>query len=401
MNLKPANYMGDAIGFILLVMILFSSRQSRKTRIFVRIIFAACVITTAVLCLLDIVVFAVDGVLFPGARAIAYFGNTLQAILLTSVCYLWTLYVRHKTGIEKQGKPGRGDRILAVPLLFVTALYLVNLFVPVCFVIDAGNVYSRHGIGFILAMLIDSSYLLGSSFAGIHAIRRSKSYQFFPIMFFELASFTGVVLQMVFYGISLIYISIAVALVGVYFALQKEAAYIDPLSGAFNRMYMNSYLYAICRDYQKNAESYAKRSMQLACLLLDVDGFKQINDTYGHLQGDQAIRDIGALLLDSMPQNAVCARYGGDEFVVIVQICDVREIDEMIAELHARRRALNQSHKNPYQLHFSVGCALFDPGNDTPETMMKRLDDKMYQEKRERHARYGEGRQECALSQAD
>lgn len=385
MDLKPANYMGDAIGAVLLMMIIMSGRRNRRARDFTQKIFFNCVQLTAVECLIDIVIFAMDGAVFPGAKALACLSNTVQAVGLTTLCYLWTIYVRHKTGITEEDHLDRIEKLLMLPVAAVAVIYIINLFVPVAFIITDQNLYQRSGWGFIVAMLVDLFFLLGSAFQGAAAMRCSRNYQFFPALYFEIFAFSGVVMQMIFYGISLIYTCTAVALVGVYFEIQKESSCVDPLSGTYNRQYMNSYLYALCREYQ---ESESKRnSMTLACLLLDADGFKKINDTYGHMEGDQAIRDIGSILMSSAPKNAICARFGGDEFVMILEVEDINELDEVTEGIQNRRRELNATGVNPYKLHFSIGRAEYNPEEDTPEMLLKRLDDTMYIEKRRRHAR--------------
>lgn len=384
-NLKSANFMGDGMGALLLLMIIFSGRRNRKGRDFTQKMFFRCVGFTGIECLIDIMSYAVDGASFAGARTLNYLSNTFLAIGLTLLCYLWTVYVRHKTGITEKEGLDRTEKRLLLPVAAIAVIYIVNLFTPIVFIINEQNQYERSGWGFIAAMIVDSVFLLGSSFHGAAAMRNSRNYQFFPVFYFEIFTFSGVVLQMLFYGISLIYSFSAIALVGVYFEIQKEYSYVDPLSGAYNRQYMNVYLYALCREYQ---ESESKRmNTTLACLLLDVDGFKKINDTYGHLAGDQAIRDIGGILRASAPEKAVCARYGGDEFVMILEVKDIHELDEVTERIQTRRRALNATGVNPYQLHFSIGRTEYNPEEDTPDILLKRLDNLMYIEKRKRHAK--------------
>jgi diguanylate cyclase (GGDEF)-like protein len=375
-NLKSANFMGDGMGALLLLMIIFSGRRNRKGRDFTQKMFFRCVGFTGIECLIDIMSYAVDGASFAGARTLNYLSNTFLAIGLTLLCYLWTVYVRHKTGITEKEGLDRTEKRLLLPVAAVAVIYIVNLFTPIVFIINEQNQYTR---------IVGSVFLLGSSFHGAAAMRNSRNYQFFPVFYFEIFTFSGVVLQMLFYGISLIYSFSAIALVGVYFEIQKEYSYVDPLSGAYNRQYMNVYLYALCREYQ---ESESKRmNTTLACLLLDVDGFKKINDTYGHLAGDQAIRDIGGILRASAPEKAVCARYGGDEFVMILEVKDIHELDEVTERIQTRRRALNATGVNPYQLHFSIGRTEYNPEEDTPDILLKRLDNLMYIEKRKRHAK--------------
>ena len=81
----------------------------------------------------------------------------------------------------------------------------------------------------------------------------------------------------------------------------------DELTGVFNRRYFFS-----------EAERLLGQGAEISLVLFDLDGFKQINDTYGHLSGDRILRDIGAVFLTRTRNEDIIARYGGDEFVMLV-----------------------------------------------------------------------------------
>jgi len=95
------------------------------------------------------------------------------------------------------------------------------------------------------------------------------------------------------------------------YSLAKDMLFIDELSGLFNYRYLEV---ALDREL-KRAERYAS---QLSVLFLDMDCFKQVNDTYGHLVGSQVLREMGALLKKSVREVDVVIRYGGDEYTVIL-----------------------------------------------------------------------------------
>jgi diguanylate cyclase (GGDEF)-like protein len=93
----------------------------------------------------------------------------------------------------------------------------------------------------------------------------------------------------------------------------------DELTGVFNRRYFFS-----------EAERLLTQGAEISLVLFDLDGFKQVNDTYGHLAGDRILRDIGALFLTRTRNEDIIARYGGDEFVMLVSSAAAK-VAEMLA----------------------------------------------------------------------
>ena len=84
----------------------------------------------------------------------------------------------------------------------------------------------------------------------------------------------------------------------------------DPLTGLYNRHYLGDALERECR----RAKRYGS---PLACLMLDLDGFKECNEKYGHLEGDSVLRQIAIAIVNSVREIDILARYGGDEFCIL------------------------------------------------------------------------------------
>ncbi|HJP36497.1 MAG TPA: GGDEF domain-containing protein [Gammaproteobacteria bacterium] len=91
----------------------------------------------------------------------------------------------------------------------------------------------------------------------------------------------------------------------------ERLAITDGLTGVYNHRYFRERL-------QEEYERAARYSLPLACMLMDVDDFKNVNDTYGHLQGDKALIEIASRILAAVRTNDIVARYGGEEFVVLL-----------------------------------------------------------------------------------
>ena len=90
----------------------------------------------------------------------------------------------------------------------------------------------------------------------------------------------------------------------------QEASYRDPLTNLYNRRFMSIWL-------EKNLLAAQRHAYPVACLMMDIDRFKQINDLHGHHVGDLVLCDFGKILANYVRESDVCVRYGGDEFLGI------------------------------------------------------------------------------------
>jgi diguanylate cyclase (GGDEF)-like protein len=121
----------------------------------------------------------------------------------------------------------------------------------------------------------------------------------------------------------------------------------------------------------------------LAVLMLDVDRFKDVNDNHGHEAGDRALKVVARVLSQAVRPNDVCARYGGDEFVVLLANCDVHQADRRAAELKRQVAALRfeASPGEAMPLRISVGAAVFPTDGRAFDALLAVADRRMYHDK--------------------
>jgi diguanylate cyclase (GGDEF)-like protein len=117
--------------------------------------------------------------------------------------------------------------------------------------------------------------------------------------------------------------------------------------------------------------------------MIDMDHFKHINDTLGHLEGDNALRDMAAIIKGCVRNSDFAARYGGDEFVLATLAeNDIQRLMERIKEAMASQ---NEKKIRPYTLEISYGCDVFTTGGtQTIEEFLAHIDSLMYKDKAER-----------------
>ncbi len=93
--------------------------------------------------------------------------------------------------------------------------------------------------------------------------------------------------------------------------------------------------------------------------MIDLDEFKKINDKYGHITGDIALRNIAAIMTRSFPKDAFIARYGGDEFTVLLNIKDEKSLCDQIEIFKKQVELFNQKGKEVFNLKISLGYSVY------------------------------------------
>jgi diguanylate cyclase (GGDEF)-like protein len=160
----------------------------------------------------------------------------------------------------------------------------------------------------------------------------------------------------------------------------KKLTITDSLTGLLNRRYLNERL----KDEVARSERYGHH---LSLLMLDLDGFKYCNDTLGHLFGDKTLKDIAETLLNTVRSMDIVARYGGDEFMVILP-----ETEETLAIDIAERLRSNVERsivlpgggapgKGPHTLTSSIGIACYPGHGKTIELLLDNVDKALYRAK--------------------
>lgn len=158
---------------------------------------------------------------------------------------------------------------------------------------------------------------------------------------------------------------------------------IDPLCNIYNR---NGFIRVADGIFKRCAASRSK----IMISFIDMDGLKLINDNYGHNEGDFALQRLACVIKDSCTDGNICARFGGDEFIIFGSDADEEDVRALERRFESRIAEMNQIINKPYELSASIGTCLTEAG---PDTMLFKIitiaDEKMYeQKKRKKTSRY-------------
>ena len=149
----------------------------------------------------------------------------------------------------------------------------------------------------------------------------------------------------------------------------------DELTGLFNRRFLNASLI-------KKIAATRRSGTNLSLLMLDIDHFKDFNDTYGHPEGDKVLAALGRLLKETLREEDIACRYGGEEFVVILHNAGREAANEAASRIRTRFAKLPFTPRPAKAVHLtiSIGAAVLIPG-ETGEHLIFRADQALYRAK--------------------
>jgi len=166
----------------------------------------------------------------------------------------------------------------------------------------------------------------------------------------------------------------------------------DDLTNLYNRRGFLS----LVERYIKSIQGTENRFL---IAFLDLDGLKQINDTFGHREGSQALIEVAEILRGTFRDSDIIARFGGDEFVVLVKDTSEESAEVIIDRLQKSVEEHNAKHNRPYRLSISLGIACYDPHNPRSiDELLSCADELMYSNKQSKKDRKSPESSSAALA---
>ena len=363
-------YIANGTGIFILLMLHYTSRTKILRHRWEDRVYSFMVLGVTLACFMEALSYTLDGHTFPGARLLNYIANTyLYSVnLLLPFCVLVYVDLGLYGDMRRIWKCYKPQIIIG---LVMYSINILNFFVPVSYYITPENVYERRPLSYVYYFVILYYCLSGIVLARRYE-KENGARAFFNIKMFLLPILVGAGLQFLFYGLSLAWLSASIGLVGLFMMQQNELAYVDSLVDTYNRQYMNHILSA-----------WISRKRRFAGVMVDIDRFKQINDSFGHSEGDRALKAVTDILKQSRRGHEWVFRFAGDEFIVLKLTEDKQEMNAYMDEVNKRVRTFNQGER-PYSLSLSYGISVSDDGGI--DAFMKRMDENMYAMKEAHHA---------------
>ncbi|MFB9328128.1 EAL domain-containing protein [Paenibacillus aurantiacus] len=237
--------------------------------------------------------------------------------------------------------------------------------------------YLDHEVKSLYAILVDSDRAPMQ-----HSI--SQAYSGKPHTFeTTLIHRTGIAIPFMIINIPIV---VNEAIVGVYgiakdISARKEAekrithmAYYDTLTDLPNRMLLHKRMDELLTDPDPDGRMFA-------CMFLDLDNFKEINDTFGHFAGDRLLQQFSHDLLDILNDRGIAARFGGDEFAILIQVATSKTAEELAKRIIRYFENPVNVMGTEHYITVSAGISIYPQDGDTSEALLKNADMAMYKAK--------------------
>ncbi len=320
---------------------------------------------------------------FPVYSEIAIIASKNIYFLFTSLtCYSWFIYFEYL-----QDSPFVKDKkkiLISATFVFIQfVLIIVNHFTGILYYVNDKQEYMR---GPLFLSLYAFSYIYVAvtctrAFLGVFDKKKEEQRKkLIRLASFPVAPAIGGVIQFAFPRLPLVCVMLALSVMILYIDWLTEMISVDPLTRLNNRkQLLHNY-----EQWLRNNEDHTP----IYLLMIDANHFKEINDTYGHVEGDAALVRIADALraaCKTFKKRATIARYGGDEFVVLARAENDRIINEFIENVHFRLDELNKQAGAKYELKVCIGMARTDSVEDRPiKELLAAADEKLYDQKRTR-----------------
>jgi diguanylate cyclase (GGDEF)-like protein len=361
----------NVFALLILIIVYFDARRGCQRVFLQNRLFLYLIYINIALVIIDVLGWAFN--LYPGAVNLVLNTtfNTLLYMCIPAAPALWIIYCDYRV-YKSERRIRKLSIILLVTMGINAAISLLSIRFNLYFHVSADNVYSRGpyffvfvGYAFLLLLysllfIIRSRHLLGR----LH---------FFSLLQFIIPPTVGMVLQALMYGTSYNWAGMALSLLIGYFYIQDRDYNTDYLTGVYNRRELDNYIQLKMRNNSK----------PFAAIMLDIDTFKRINDVFGHDTGDQALRDTVDILKKNLRPCDFLARYGGDEFVVLLDIDDREKLGHVMRRISASVDAFHAEVQRPYSISLSMGGDVYDAASKmTAADFYKHIDGLMYENKR-------------------
>ena len=371
---------GGAI--VLMAIILISRYVTRRNKQTEDRFFSSLVYFALAGAVLELLAFLIDKK--PGAfvRVLNIGINHLIYFCTVTISIIWLWFVDYS--LNQNAKRIRTIFLPFVVLWGILVLLLIpNIFTGFIFKITPENEYIRAPFGYVyygfLFLCFIASFVVYIRFRIVHG-----EAKFFPIWIFLIPIIAACIIQAIFYGIAAGWLGCAIGITGLYLNIQSRFALIDGLTGLYNRAFIEHQLIVARKRNKKYVYSG---------IMLDIDYFKQINDTFGHSAGDEALRIVANILVKETTRDILLFRFAGDEFVILFKtpIAQKDNVENIMKDFEQRIRnrakEFNENENHLYNLDFSFGHTIFDT-NLPDDEFFRQMDFAMYEEKKKHHALY-------------
>jgi len=303
---------------------------------------------------------------------INHIGNFLIFLLNPILPSLWLLYVFYEIFHDIDNLKRIFYPLVAIDVIHAF-MVILSQFYGWFYYIDSNNIYHRGPIYWFASLITIVMILISLILILINHKKIGKKH-FLSLVLFVVIQYTGIILQLVFYGISIMLNCVVLSLMIVFLNIQNYSMYNDFLTGVNNRKKLEIYL--------KDKINSCNENKTFSAIMIDLNNFKSINDNFGHGVGDHALQISAKILNSCIRTNDFIGRYGGDEFVIVLDISDKEDLEEVVSRINHSAEIYNESSSDYFTISFSMGYAVYNYYTQmTIDEFLKQIDILMYENK--------------------
>lgn len=264
-----------------------------------------------------------------------------------------------------------------LPFFVGLAAIIYSAFSGFIFYIDDLNRYHR-GPGMFIYAITNYSFAIPAFGLILHYRDRIKRRTLLTVIAYTVIPYIGSFFQLRHYGIITAWPSFTLAIFITYIFLEVKNNEQDYLTGLLNRHYFEIYIYNRISQFPKKGP--------FTLIVLDLNEFKTINDKFGHKTGDEFLQATGTILSRSVAVQDTIARYGGDEFVIILETAYSSVTETVLKRIEDNIRRWNEKRTEDISLSLSAGYAVYAPEKhaDYSDLFME-ADEKMFKNKKQKN----------------
>ncbi len=372
----------DIFSILLLAIVLFNHLRNSSEGMFRQRFFRALIICNMGIMLSDMLIYLLLEKPGTFAHTSLYALQSVFFMLCALFCLIWALYCSLWPGSKL--RPATLI-LLSTPIVLLAVFISLNATQGFLFRINADNSYQR-GPYFHLISVCTYAYVIYALIQIFRDKSRLTNREFYTYLLIPLFPTALGIVQLVLHASTLmVWPATALAMVMMQIVRLTEKINLDHLSGLYNRKYLDEYIDDVLQ--MNRSGGVGKGGKKFAAIMLDIDDFKTINDTFGHVEGDHAIILAADILRKSIRKGDVAARYGGDEFLIVLDQCSDSTPTRVIRRIRENVQKFNRENKLPYAIEFSMGYKVYSNLHGlTSKQIFTSIDALMYQNK---HSKLG------------
>lgn len=348
---------------LFIVLILYKRRFGMKRSI--NKIYINIVILTIFIIILEVldkfILLSNSNFMVPITKGINVLGFGMAPI----ISYLWKKYLLENFNITRK------LYLEKVLIFFNIIISVLSYNYGYIFIIENNNTYER-GQLFLIPMIVTYIFFITSLFNIYINKHKIDEKEFIILMLCGILPMLAAIIQIFYNNLLLIWGSVGISIIIHYIYLQEGLLKYDNLTGVLNRMTFESYFY----------NKFINKRNDFSLIYIDVNDFKNINDNYGHNEGDIALINIAETLKRCFSKDGKVGRLGGDEFIIITDICNRVELENKIDSIELEINNLNNRMNKSYDLEISLGYKEFHSEYFSLGDYIKEIDELMYLDKK-------------------